>query len=484
MLTTIQELFFKNKSARQTIAKNVFWLTITMVLSSITSIFISIWLARHFGPSDYGRWAFVLSFTSFFSVFIEFGFETFIVREIARDKGKTPFYIDNIIFIKTALSVVTLAAMFGAIYFLSHDAVIIVLVYILGPYIIFSSFNTFFLAIFRANEMMQYETLCYLINGIALIVLVSFFLLKGNSITHVGYAYMISSILACGVAVFFLRRYFSKFVLRIDISLCKKILIDSWPYTFGSIISSLAMIDSVILGILTSSEQVGWYSAAYKIPLFAQMGGLIIWRSFFPKLSQKHGEGAESTKKIVGTLAQIMHFLAWPMAFGGTILAPHIITFLFGQKYAPATLAFQLLIWSMAIGFLVSIYQEPIKASNHPKVYLYGVLGGSIMSITLDFMLIPHFGLYGAAFAAFITQVLLMGYMRVQFSHIAHAYVGIIRYTIIPVASSAVMALVIYFYLMHLPVLVAVLAGGLVYLLSYYLFSLIKNKFLFRTISL
>ena len=80
MLTEIKDLFFKNKSTKQTLAKNAFWLTITMAISSIASVFISIWIARHFGPSDYGKWGFALSFVTFFSVFVEFGFEAFVIR--------------------------------------------------------------------------------------------------------------------------------------------------------------------------------------------------------------------------------------------------------------------------------------------------------------------------------------------------------------------------------------------------------------------
>ena len=478
MLTEIKDLFFKNKGTKQTLAKNAFWLTITMAISSIAGVFVSIWVARHFGPSDYGKWGFVLSFVSFFSVFIEFGFETFIVREIARDKDKTPFYIDNIIAIKSFLSLITLGSMLVIIHFISRDPIVTRLVFILGPYIILTSFATFFLAIFRANEMMEYETLCYAINGIALVALVSFFLLKGNSIVYVGYAYTADSLIACVAAVFFLRKYFSKFYFKIDLSGCKKIMVDSWPYAASSIIISFYSVDTVILGMLKSSEQVGWYSAAYKVPLFVQMFGLIIWRSFFPKLSQKYKEGVESTKKIVEVLAKVIHFIAWPVAFGGIILAGKILVFLFGSKYLPGQLAFQLLTVSMAFGFLVSIYQEPMKASDHPKLYLYGVWGGATLSVILDFILIPYFGLYGAAFAELITQIALLFYMQYQFSKITH--VGIFSNAIIPFISAAIMSFAIYLYFIKFQVLIAVFLGALVYVFFYSVFYIFSEKLSFQ----
>jgi O-antigen/teichoic acid export membrane protein len=466
----IKDLFFKNKGAKQTIAKNAFWLTLSMSLSSIASVFVSIWVARHFGPAEYGKWGFVLGFVAFFSVFIEFGFETFIVREVAKDKEKTSFYIDNIIAIKAILSLITLMAMFIVIYFFSKDPVVIKLVYILGPYIILSSFATFFLAIFRANEMMEYETLCYFINAVALV------LLKGNSIIYIGYAYVIDSIIAIGATIFFLRKYFAKFYLKINFDACKKILVSSWPYAASSMIVAFYAVDPIILGIFKPSEQVGWYTAAYKVPFFVQMIGLIIWRSFFPKLSQKHKEGPEATKKIVQVLAKIMHFLAWPLAMGGTILAGQIIVFLFGAQYLPGEFAFQMLIWATAVSFLVSIYQEPIKASDKPKIYLYGVLMGAVLGVVLDFLLIPFFGMNGAAMAQVTVQVGVMIYMQFHFSKITH--IGIISNSIIPIFAATLMVLAIYFYLGHFQVLIAISLAVLVYLLTYYTTYLSVNYIL------
>ena len=61
-LKKMRLLFLSNLSVKQTIFKNTFWLTMTMALNSIVSVFISIWIARSFGPVEYGKWGFILSF--------------------------------------------------------------------------------------------------------------------------------------------------------------------------------------------------------------------------------------------------------------------------------------------------------------------------------------------------------------------------------------------------------------------------------------
>lgn len=472
----LQTLFLKNLGIKQTIIKNTFWLIASMALSSITSVIVGIWLARHFGPADYGQWAFAFSFVTFFSVFVEFGFDTLIVREISRDKSKTSLYIDNIIVMKLILGLITLGFIATAIHFLSHDTVVINMVYLLGIYIVVNSFSSFFLSIFRANEMMQYETVCYGINGVVLVALVIFFILRGGSIITISYAYLGYAFVAVLVSLLIIWRYFSKFFLKINLSVCRKIFSEVWTYALAGVIMSFYIVDSVILGVFKSNEQVGWYSAAYRVPLFIQVIGTILWRSFFPKFSQKYKEGRDQLNLLIAKFSQIMHFLAWPFAFGGVLLAGKILYLLFGQAYLPGTFAFQMLILSMSVSFIVSIYQEPIKASDRPKLYLIGVGGGAALNVVLDFVLIPSFGLSGAAIATLIAQILVLIFMKIQLNKLT----AIKTYSnaVIPLISSLIMAGVIYLYSADMNVIISILIGVIIYLILYFSLFFAYRQFL------
>ena len=95
----IKSLLFDNKTIKQTIFKNTFWLGVAEVVQKGVGFLIVVWLARHFGPATYGQWAFALSFVALFAVLADFGFSTLTVREVARDKLKTAQYINNIVII-------------------------------------------------------------------------------------------------------------------------------------------------------------------------------------------------------------------------------------------------------------------------------------------------------------------------------------------------------------------------------------------------
>jgi len=129
--TDIKSLLLDNRSIKQTVFKNTFWLVMAEVIQGGIVFVITIWLARHFGPAIYGKFAFALSFVMLFSVLADFGFGTLTVREIARDKSKTAQYIDNIIAMKFVLGLITLGLIVLVIQFFGKEPEVVKLVYFL-----------------------------------------------------------------------------------------------------------------------------------------------------------------------------------------------------------------------------------------------------------------------------------------------------------------------------------------------------------------
>jgi len=351
-----------------------------------------------------------------------------------------------------------------------NDPVVLNLVYLLGFYMVINSFNSLFQTVFRANEKMYYETVCYLLQGLLLAGLVFFFIFNNFPINYIAYVYIGVASFGSIFSLFLVWRYFSKFFFRVNILSCKKIFLEVWAYALSSIVLSFYVIDTILLGVMRSDTEVGWYSAAYRVPLFVQVLGLIIWRGFFPQLSQRYKQGNEHFKPIIEKLAKVMHFFAWPLAFGGVILSGKIIVLLFGQSYLPGKLAFEILICAMSLSFIASIYQEPIKASDSPKVFLLGVSVGAAVNIIFNILLIPYFGLNGAAAAFFIAQICFTLFMYFQLNKIVR--IRIYNYMGIPLVSSIIMSLFICLVLNWFNVLFIVALGAVVYAVVYFLISL------------
>ena len=71
----------------QRIAKNTTALFAAQFVVSILSLVLSIFIARSLGDVTFGKYSFALAFTAIFAVFSDLGYNTLLIREVARDKS-------------------------------------------------------------------------------------------------------------------------------------------------------------------------------------------------------------------------------------------------------------------------------------------------------------------------------------------------------------------------------------------------------------
>jgi len=414
----LKNFLLENRGFKQTIFKNTFWLGLAEIFTRLIGFFIVVWIARYFGPVTYGKFVFALSFVALFSVLADFGFSTLTVREIARDKSKTAQYIDNILAMKIILGLITLSLIALIIQFLGKESEIVKLVYFLGFYAVISTFAAFFQSIFRANEKMQCEAVCRVLQSLGLLGLVTFFLLNEGSILTISYAHIGSALIGISFSIIFVWRYFSRFFLKIDIKICKEILSEAWPFALTFIaISIYSYIDSVIIGVMKSNEEVGWYNAAYKlvllIPIFTSY---LVTNSTYPIMARLFKVSLKKLSDLLQLLNKLLLAITIPISVVGMLLASPLIKFFYGPNYKPGILVLQILIWSTIFISLSSIYGSALNACDRQKKSLIGVGSGAVISILLNLILIPKFSLYGAAMAVIITQLWIFLYMYFTFN--------------------------------------------------------------------
>ncbi|HPO68529.1 MAG TPA: flippase [Candidatus Pacearchaeota archaeon] len=403
----IKTLFFNNKSIKQTIFKNTFWLTVAEVIQGGIGFLISIWMARYFGPAVYGQWAFALSFVALFAVFADFGFNTLTIRELARDKSKSAQYIDDILVMKLILGIITLGLIAFFIQFLGKEPEVVKLVYFLGIYTVLNTFASFFQSIFRANEKMEYETLCRIIQGISLLGLVTFFILNKGSILTISYAYIGAALIGIAISIMSVWRYFSKFFLKVNLKTCKEILKEAWPFTLGSIFVTIYLkFDTLYLSKNINDEVVGWYNAAYNIVLSLMIIPNLIMASFYPILSKSYLKSKDFLFKLFKKIIKysiVFNIFFFSFLF---IFSKQITLFLYKEPYYNSIVAFKILIWVDFFSFLSCVAQYFINSINKQIIYTKVVAICMVVNIILNILFIPKYSYIGSGIIAVFTQFL------------------------------------------------------------------------------
>jgi O-antigen/teichoic acid export membrane protein len=407
MITRLKDLLFTNRSTKQTIVKNVFWLSMSQIGSRLIRAAIIIYAARVLGAAEYGVFSYVLGLAGFFTIFADLGVSPLMTREIASHPEKRITYFANAIRIKvllislTASLIVFVAPRFSNI---KEAAILIPFVALL---VMFDNLRDFIFAYFRGIEKMEREAFLVVIMNTA-IALFGFIILQFNKTAGaLLFSYIASVGILSIVAFYFIKDAIKGIFKNFDKEIFKQFFHDSWPFAFTGLFGIFMLnIDVVMLGWLRSAEEIGYYSASQRVVQILYTLPAIIASAIFPTMARFIKQKAFDRAKILNEKSMaILYFIAIPLAIGGIVLSSSLIAFLFGKEYLPASASFQILIASVLIQFPSSILAGLIMAHNQQKKLIGYAALGSTSNVLFNALLIPIWGIAGSAIATLIAQL-------------------------------------------------------------------------------
>ena len=446
-LSTIKTVLFDNKTVKQTIVKNTFWLATAEGISKFSKLILIIYFARILGATEYGKFTFALAFVSLFVVFSDFGLSHTITREFSGSKEREREF-SSILSLRFFLSLGALFLIVLGSFFITDKSEMRSLIWILASFSLINGFSEIIFAFFRARQRMEYESWATIVQAFVVTVVGFFVLFNFPSIKNLSYGYLFSAFVGLAAIIALFHSKVHSITLSFDKLIWRKFLLMSWPLllvgVFGTIYNS---IDSVMMGYWGQITETGWYNAAYRIALIVIVPVGIIAANFYPVLSKLFKESREKLQIIWNYQMELMIMLAVPVVIGGHTLAPKIIHFIYGQSFSPSILAFQILIGVTGLIFLSRPFEQILIASNQQKKILLVTFFGAVINIILNFILIPRFSLYGAAVATLITFLVvlfLLFYFTFRFTPIQPLKVKFLSCFLIAGFSSMIMYFVLY----------------------------------------
>ncbi len=157
--------------------------------------------------------------------------------------------------------------------------------------------------------------------------------------------------------------------------------------------------DAVLLGFLRGPSVVGWYNAAYKLLLVGISVAITYFTGLFPALSRLYVENRDEFRLLVRHTVELWLTFVVPLVVGGTFLAGPIVRFLYGPAYDNSAAPFRILIWSAALVILRWVYMDSLRATGQQALDLRCAITSAGLNVGLNILLIPRFGMIGAASA-------------------------------------------------------------------------------------
>ena len=395
--------------------KNASWIIVCKVVQSILSFFISMLTARYLGPSNFGLINYAISIIAFLTPITELGLSSTLVQELVTNESEDEGTIMGTAMLMSIVSAVL--CMIGAISFVlianagEKDTIIVCSLY---------SIVLFFQALelirfwYQAKYLAKYTSIISLIAYTFVSVYKFYLLATGKSVYWFAIANAIDyMIIAVSLIILFKKK--TAFHFSFSYELGRKMLAKSHHYILSSLMVTIfAQTDKIMIKNMIDDTNVGLYSAAVTCAGLTSFVFSAICESARPIVFSSFNENNEEFEKQITRLYSIIIYLSLFQSVFMTVFSRFIIRIIYGTAFLVAGDVLKIIVWYTTFSYIGVVRNIWILANGLQKFLWKINLCGALANVILNSLLIPHFGIFGAAVASLITQFftnVIMGYI-------------------------------------------------------------------------
>ena len=281
--------------------------------------------------------------------------------------------------------------------------------------------------------------------------------------------------LSAAIAFFWIRPYLSKIsgVLPLDIVRAasdRSMMRYALPFLVVSLLSMMThWLDVVMLGMLTDTATVGLYHPAARTAGLIRAVLLAFAGIAAPMIAALHTgqESAEIGRIYKMVTRWILGLVVPPVIL--FMLLPEPVLGVFGTRFTASSNALILLTAASFLQVSFGLSSTVLAMTGYARLSLYNALGALGLQVVLNLLLIPRFGITGAALASLLVFFLLSA---VRLSEVfillkIHPFGYALWKPLAAGLFAAVLLVAARSWLLTLPVFAAFLAGSLLSVCSY-----------------
>ena len=389
-----------------------------MIVGGALQYLYHIVLAKFLGPSYLGLFVLGLTVISISGAVSKMGLDNGILRYVAMYRG-----VQDTARIKgTVIRALQLTALgsliMGTLVFVSSKLIatsifqkpqLADILFYLAISILFFPLMTLALSVCQAFYIAKYTALVQnmLLPGLN-IILASFFFVLGWKVGGAVAGYVIATFIAFGVSLYFLRKTVPNLTKDTEtVYETNKLLRYSLPLLIVSFIDFIILwTDTIMLGVFRSSAEVGIYSAAVKTSMLLILFLLSFNFIFAPVISDLYNrKELKKLENMFKTVTRWAFTLTLPV-FLITVFWSKEIMGLFGKEFTIGYSSLVILSLGRIINAGVGSVGNILIMTGKTAITLFIAIIILIVNIILNWLLIPKYGILGAALATTISVTL------------------------------------------------------------------------------
>lgn len=403
----------------QRIVKNASILMVSQFCTWVLALLLTIFLSRYLGAAAIGKFHLANSIWIVMAMFMCFGMDTLLVKEVARRPAKSADLFGATVVLRCLLGILGFGIVTLYLFFANYATNTIYVVYIIGIAYFVNQFSEACRAILQGLEQMTSISLGIIAGKVFAVVVSLTLLLTGYGLLEVSTVMIASALISFLVQFFYLNRL-HKLQFRLNRDLMEWMLKASLPY-FMIVIFRVVyqQTDTIIISLLLHETVVGWYSVADRLFGTLMFIPVLFVTAVFPVLSRLNSATPDIGFEIMRKGSYLLFLCGVPVSLGVIVIADPLVLWLFGNDFAKSGPV--LAIMGVALVFMyqnILLGHGLISMDRQHAVTVWMALA-MLTTIFLDGVLVPWCqktfdnGAIGGALAYVITEILIyMGFLR------------------------------------------------------------------------
>jgi O-antigen/teichoic acid export membrane protein len=406
---------------KKVVINNIFSLFSVQVANYVLPLISIPIIVRIIGPDKFGLINYASAIISYFIIIVNYGFDLTATRQVAQNKENKQYLqelFSIVLWSKILLFAVTLIA------FLCCFAVFQVFReewrIMLYSYIILISWVITPNWLYQGMQDLHRIAIFNIIIKLIFTVMVLLIIRQKSDYVYQPLTVSIAQFVVGYYSFRYAMRRYGIRIIKIPLKQILTVLKNERIVFLSSIVINVyTTTNTVILGSLAGTVQVGYYSAAMR---FIQMAQSIITlplsNSFFPYVGAAFGKSKEDGIAAARKIFPIVIIISLFAFLGMVTLGPWVLGIFYGAKFTPSIPIFVTLSITPLIIMISNVYGIQIMMNLKMDTPFFRITAcGAIVSVVSNLLLVPLAGGLGSAFSLLITECFItitMGYFLLR----------------------------------------------------------------------
>jgi PST family polysaccharide transporter len=392
------------------VAQNTLWTMANFAVHVLFVNTVTILLARYFGPSEFGTYKIAMSLIVIGYAFVSLGLNDVIVGRLVQvDAGAADAIIVTGIGMQfIAAAVVALCLIAGSYLIYENNALLHEIMWVLSILLWAKALDSlrYWFEVERKSRAMFLPALVVLSVGLA--VKLVMYINQANLLTFV----WVFALELLGVGLGYWIAYRRQNAFSVSRSLSRDLAVSMLKQGLPLVLALVAFavysrFDQLIIGYLLGDTEAGIYGMAVSINEFYFLLPFALISSAYPKMLQLGDVAEERSSILMQMVLSLLLLLALAMVlasyFGGTYVT-HLV---FGPAFDGVGPVLTIYAVANIFGYFVIFSNRYLSACGDVGMVLRRSLTGGVVNVLLNLLLVPKFGLLGAAWAMVATQAVI-----------------------------------------------------------------------------